>query len=119
MQIRTFVALFLAFAFSSAANTAEPWKLPKTKEECLAKKGTWGKRGMPGDPKDPEICFVNAPDAGKQCTSQVECLSGWCRPKDWKPAGEKALGTCEAFAPVNGCVQGLDKGIIFNIPCVI
>jgi hypothetical protein len=88
----------------------------------MAKNGVWEKRGMPGDPQDAEICVIDAPDAGKRCSSQVQCLSGWCRPKPkggWKPAGEKAPGVCEAFMPVNGCVQGLDKGIIFDIPCVM
>jgi hypothetical protein len=116
------LALFIAFAFSPAAHAGKDWKIPNTKEECLAKNGTWEKRGMPGDPMVAETCFLNAPDAGKQCSSSEQCLSGWCRPtaKDrWKPAGEKAWGTCQALRTVNGCVQGIEKGIIVNIPCAM
>jgi hypothetical protein len=115
-------ALFIAFAFTSAAHADEDWKLPTTKEECLAKNGAWEKRGMPGDPQDTEICVLNAPDAGKQCSSMAQCLSGWCKPSEnegWKPAGEQASGICKAFMRHNGCVQGLEKGIIVNIPCIM
>ncbi|MFC5481173.1 hypothetical protein [Massilia suwonensis] len=114
--------LFSACALGTAAHAVETWTLPGTKAVCLAKGGVWEKRGMPGDPQDREVCVLNAPDAGKQCSSSARCLSGWCRPnakEGWKPAGEKAPGVCEAVRQVNGCVQGLDKGVIVDIPCVM
>jgi hypothetical protein len=116
------IAVFIACAHIPAAFAAEPWTIPKNKEECLAKGGKWENRGMPGDPATSEACFVKAPDAGKICTSSPQCLSGWCRPNSkegWLPAGEKAPGICEPYRPVNGCVQGLWDGIIVDIPCVM
>jgi hypothetical protein len=116
------LAMFIASALVPAAFGAEPWTFPKTKEECLAKEGKWEKLGMPGDPMAGEGCIVNAPDAGKTCSSSTQCLARWCRPdskKGWLPAGNKAPGVCEAFRPVNGCIQAVEKGIIVDIPCAM
>lgn len=82
--------------------------LPETREECLKKKGKWGKIGL----SESEKCNLKTSDSGKACNDSSQC-EGSCIGED---ISSKA-GTCSGWRITVGCYYFVSKGKVDGRIC--
>jgi hypothetical protein len=95
--------MMVALAMLLAAGAAAP----RTRAECEAAGGIWGRFGI----RQEEQCNLPAPDSGKACTDDAECASA-CVASDAAPAGSRAAGTCYGRLLLLGtCLKHVRQGV--------
>jgi len=109
------VAICLGMAASSGfgsgpKDTQKP-ESPKTKADCISKRGKWIVYPM----GQFYFCAVNTNDAGKICSDDSQC-QGDCEPVS---NDSKLLGRCAPTLPMpGGCPRHMEKGKIISEPCI-
>jgi hypothetical protein len=86
--------------------TTLKFSVPKTKEECLSKGGTWKRPG----PRPTEECNLPTTDSGKSCTGSNQC-EGVClaelSPDQLRQGMNGKMyqtkGKCSSFIKIYGC----------------
>ena len=87
--------------------------------ECVANRGVWTQgEGIPR-PGARRYCVLPAADAGKQCSSSSDCVTGFCEAKDGYNAvrGQVTMGACAAFRH-GGCMLTVEAGVIQDPMCI-
>jgi hypothetical protein len=93
-------------------------------QQCLDRGGQWGPQGSPTQsctfvPRPSRtVGPVRAPDTGKRCDSQKDCMNGCVYQGPPVAAGADVTGHCRASAIARGCYSMVESGRLAGSVCV-